>query len=67
VENQIRSENGLALRTAYGKIVNYENGQFSGEGRALVPGTQNISQHFSISSGVGEIRLPFIYGVNTGL
>lgn len=70
VENQVRAENGVALRTHYGLRNNLSTGALSGSGRVIVSGTSNVSQYYNagfVGMGALTIPLPFIYGVNNGL
>jgi hypothetical protein len=69
VENQIRAENGIALRTHYSKRINLDTGEMSGGGRALISGT-NVSANYHTTiqapAPLKPMRGIFIYGVNVG-
>jgi hypothetical protein len=68
VENQIRAENGIALRVYYGKTIDYSNGKISGEGRVLRPGnTSSLFYNAPIKDPLKSLRGPFIYGLHKGL
>jgi RHS repeat-associated protein len=71
VENQIRSENGISLRTHYGKRIDYSTNSVSGSGRVLLPGSSNVSLLYKSTLHVPKagvkLRVPFIYGINSGL